>query len=144
MSFSYHIDPEYNCVAIVHAGNPGADETLSSLIAVIDDPAHRPGMNVLRDARAIAIPADLGFGWFMNHSDAMTAANDRLGKCRLANLFSSAAGLGIGHQSEALFSKPPVVRRTFIEAREAKRWLNLPDGYRLDLVPNDWSSPESV
>lgn len=137
MAFTYHIDHAFNCAVIIHTGKPGADETLFSLQALLADPAHRRGINILRDARAIAMPKDLDFNWFMRNSEAMTAANEGLGPCRLANLFGSAAGLGVGHQSQAFFSKPPVERRSFIDAREAKLWLGLPKDYRPDLVPND-------
>ncbi len=144
MPWVHYIDQEFNCVVIVHEGNRENLEPLVKMKELVNHPDHREGMNILRDLRQIPLPPKLNYSWFSSHKSGLRMVDQKLGRCRLASVVSSEFQFGLLNQIRLMLDDTPVRRKPFKDMLEAKRWLGLPDDYRLDLVPNAVASPPST
>ena len=137
MAYRYTIDPNVNCVFITHFDVFDIEEVTSQYLELMDDPRHRPGMNILRDCSSAPLSAEWTLDRMMSTSRTrLEEFLPRLGRCRIAWVVSGPRDLGRVNQLRLVLADdhPDIDRRPFLGQAEAMAWLGLPEDYK---IPGD-------
>ena len=66
MPSNYRIEPEWNCVSIRHQGDMHCDEFTRQYHRLFEDPAYRPGTDILCDMRGAALSEEYSYDFLKN------------------------------------------------------------------------------
>ena len=129
MPSSYHIEPEWNFVFIRHQGAMHRDKITRQYHQLFEDPAYRPGMDILRDMREATLPEEYNYEYFKNISaNRYDDIEKNHGECKIAWVVASGRDFALAHQMLLIhrFSRRRFDTKTFREIAAALEWLGLP------------------
>ena len=85
MASDYVIEPEWIVVFIRHQGDMHKDKVTRQYHELFEDPAYRPGMDILRDMRTAALPEENSYEFFKNISaNRYGDIEKNHGECKIA------------------------------------------------------------
>ena len=116
MPYSYHVDPQVNCVFIRHF--------------------EHFGMNILRNSRDVPLPDEWKLDRIQTTSRGrMQRYHQRFGRCKIAWVVRDSASYGLVNQMSMILESDdaPIERRPFYDIVEARYWLGIPEDYEIPL-----------
>ncbi len=131
MTYRVLIDQAVNCVFVQHYGKYEAGEENAQLDGLLENPDHKPGMNILRDATLVSLPDSYNLSWFKNNPGANQHSEGLGQRRRVAWVVGSANDFKLIHQFCALnrLNHAVIDRQPFREISNARIWLGIPEDY---------------
>ncbi len=144
MPYQTYADRAVNCVFIRHSGPIGHGEVAASMEAVLKDLEVCPGLNILRDTGAAALPQT--FGAPKSIKDGREQSQNLLGDFqggRYAWVVGDAQNFALIHRwAASLRLTGNFEIRPFRELPKAMQWLALPEGFEINFpVPAGLDRP---
>lgn len=131
MAHTHYVIAELNCAFVRYFGPFEKFEGFLALSDIIDDPAHRGGMDIIHDLSATSYPDDFGDAPILKAGlDRLAEYDRKIETCRIAWVVGSASDYAKGHRwvvSTRLSSQ--IERRVFRSIGGAKQWLGIPEDY---------------
>ena len=133
MPYRTAIDDSLNCVFVQHYDNYVVGEEMEQLSTLLQNPAYKKNMSLLRDVTRTSFPDSYNLDWFRrNASTTMALTDDDLGTNRkVAWVLGSVKDYTVVHQWSAVgrLNTKVMERRPFRDIPKALKWLGIPDGY---------------
>ena len=136
MPFKYYIDADINCVLIQHSDPFKMEEMNAQFQMIFADLEFAGNTNILRDCSDAALPSD----WTWERMTTTTKErnqifNEKLGRCKVAWVVRDGKDFAKIHQYSVSdrFGHHDVERRVFRDMAEARKWLEIPDDYVIDI-----------
>jgi hypothetical protein len=130
MAFRFYFEPDYRCCFVRFESVLAPGDIVAQMNTAMAQEWFFVGINFLQDLRDASYPF-AGYEYFQRTKSLRDAADRALGSCRVALVAGTKADYGILRQLEIMSEGVPVERSVFLDLREAKRWLGVPEGYRI-------------
>lgn len=121
MSFTYHIDSDAGMIVVVGVGETTQAERFQAMQAWMNDPAFRPGLQILCDFSAATTPPTLAeLNEIVNFVKRHAAA---IGRKKVAVVTADPVTFGAARQFQALSHSGPHTVQVFKDRESALGWL---------------------
>tara|TARA_B100000315_G_scaffold252452_1_gene289290 strand:- start:391 stop:804 length:414 start_codon:yes stop_codon:yes gene_type:complete len=131
MAYRVLIDEAVNCVFVQHYDTYEAGEGNEQLDTLLEEPAYKVGMDILRDITQVSLPDAYDLDWFRSSSVVGKHAEGLGRGRRVAWVVGNAHDFKIIHQWCAVerLNVHLAARLPFIDINRAMKWLGIPEGY---------------
>ncbi|MDP6642840.1 MAG: hypothetical protein QGF16_02045 [Rhodospirillales bacterium] len=135
MACEFYLDLDVNCVFFRHTGPFDIDEIFQRLEDFARHPEISPGINVLRDMRESPFSEEYRFDHlYAHHLSQVRWTYNLLGRCKSAWIAGSARDFGVIHRwvAHGRLRSVPQERRCFRDIDTARKWLEIPEDYKIE------------
>jgi len=141
MAYKFYIDPDVNCVFVLHYDTFNIDDTLHQYQEMIEHPTYTSNTNVLRDVLSTKLPEEFGFEFFSKETpERYKDIEPIMGKSNVAWVLGTGKDYATMHQFTLTTRFAPlshIERKPFRSLEDAKEWLDIPADYEINYDAND-------